>query len=123
MMNFKHFARNAMTVSLHMKAFKLKGSRKQMGLFSGKKESISLSNAEELLSNPRALRGMSNKEIKELKDKAAGKGSIFKDIQAARTDAQRGRKTGGVGTPPPVRKGKSIFAPDSSKGTKAGKKQ
>lgn len=93
-----------------------------MGLF-GKKESVSLSAAEELLGNPRALRGMSKKEIDDLKRLAEGRPKRSGDITAGMDDFFKGRKGGGVGTPPPVRKGKSIFDPDSSKGTRAGKKK
>lgn len=82
-----------------------------MGLFSSKKtESISLSDADEMLKNPRQLRGMSKKQIDDLKRRAAGKTNIIADIKAVRKDVKSGRKLGGVGDPPPVRKGRSMWS-------------
>lgn len=86
-----------------------------MGFFSSKKESISLSAADEMLQSPRALRGMSKKEIKDLQRRAEGKTNIIDDVRAAAKDAKRGRGTGGVGKAPEPRTGKGLLAPDSSK--------
>lgn len=76
-----------------------------------KKESISLSDAEEMLKNPRALRGMSKQEVKDLQRRAAGKTNIVSDVVAVVRDG--GHKTGGVGKPPETRQGRSMWGKDT----------
>lgn len=78
-----------------------------------KKESLSLSDAEDALKNPRALRGMSDKELKDLQRRVKGKTNIVSDILAARADAKSGRSTGGVGKAPEPRKGRSMWGKDT----------
>jgi len=82
-----------------------------MGLFGGKKDSLSLSEAEELLGNPRALKGKSKKEIEDLKRRARGEVKRGGDIRAGLSDLKNGRKGAqGVGKAPEPRKGRSMWS-------------
>lgn len=93
-----------------------------MGMFS-KKESVSASDAESLGIHPGAWANMSDKDRKKaLAARDGGRG--LSDLRAGANDFLNGRKSsGGAGPAPVVRKGKSIFAPDSSQGTKAAKRK
>lgn len=80
-----------------------------MGLFSKKTESVSLSDAVEILGDARKLKGMSKQEIKDLQAKAKGKPQKLGDIRAGIDDFKKGRK-GSQGAPmPPPRKGRSMW--------------
>lgn len=85
-----------------------------MGFFNKKSDHTSLGEAAALGVDPRELAKMSRKEREQLQNKVAGKVKRSADMKAGLSDLKNGRGSNRTSTPPPpVRKGRSMFGPDT----------